>query len=234
MKEAEKQLSEHNKIKATLAAAERNVVDAGREVDRLREALVSAEKNLDAAKADVVRWEGKFKESSCPDLEPIRTRGKEAQGINKAVQAKKSRGAKEIDVKNLETSRNKLTAQLEKLDKDHQTSIEKAKLPVSGLTLSDAGVTFNEIPLDQCSGAEKLRVGVAIGIALNPQLKLMLIRDASLLDDEGMKIVSVMAEEAGVQCFLERVDNGRDIGVKIIDGECDSEAVADPKELVSA
>ena len=45
-------------------------------------------------------------------------------------------------------------------------------------------VTYNNVPFDQCSSSEQLRVSLAMGLALNPKLKVILIRDGSLLDGQ--------------------------------------------------
>ena len=51
------------------------------------------------------------------------------------------------------------------------------------------------------------------------ELRLMLIRDGSLLDADGMKLLADMAESAGAQVLIERVQTGSEVGVEIADGE---------------
>jgi hypothetical protein len=91
-------------------------------------------------------------------------------------------------------------------------------MPVTGLGLSEDGVTLNGLPLDQASAAEQLRVSVAIGIAMNPRLRVLLLRDASLLDRDSLALLADMAKAAGAQVWLERVEDDSATAVVIEDG----------------
>jgi hypothetical protein len=44
-------------------------------------------------------------------------------------------------------------------------------MPVEGLGFGDGLVTFNGIPLDQCSSAEQLRISLGIAMAANPKIR---------------------------------------------------------------
>lgn len=111
-----------------------------------------------------------------------------------------------------------LSATIEDGDRARDEAIAAADLPIDGLGFTEDGITYNGIPFSQASGAEQLRVSLAIGIALNPQLKVMLIRDGSLLDDNGLKLVAEQAEAAGCQVWMERVGEGEECSVVIEDG----------------
>ena len=95
----------------------------------------------------------------------------------------------------------------------------EADFPIPGLAFDADGVTFNGIPFAQCSSAERLRVSVAMGIALNPKLKVLLIRDGSLLDDNNLAMIAEAAKEADAQVWIERVSKGEECSVIIEDGE---------------
>lgn len=153
------------------------------------------------------------------DVEPLQVQAESAEQTNAAVRAKKARQAKLIEATQLDTNAHILTGKLEKLDGDLSKAITSAALPIPGLSLASDGVSLDGIPFAQCSGAEKLRASVAIGFALNPKLRLMLIRDGSLLDSEGMQLLAEMAADAGAQILIERVEGNGETGVRIEDGE---------------
>lgn len=113
----------------------------------------------------------------------------------------------------------KMTVDLDAIDAKRTALIASAKFPVSGLGMGDDGPTFNGLPLDQASDAEKLRVGLSIACAMNPNLKVMLIRNASLLDQSSLALVEKIATENGAQVWLERVGNDGHCTVVIEDGE---------------
>jgi len=85
--------------------------------------------------------------------------------------------------------------------------------------LTDAGVDFNGIPIKQLSQAEKWRIGLAIGMALNPGLRVMSVKDGSLLDADSMTAVAKMAEEKDFQVWVEAVANEAGVGFYIEEGE---------------
>ncbi|MEI6494263.1 MAG: hypothetical protein WCO94_17085, partial [Verrucomicrobiota bacterium] len=81
----------------------------------------------------------------------------------------------------------------------------------------------------QCSAAEQMRVSMAVALAMNPSLRVCLIRDGSLLDSDSLEIIREMAEAADAQVWLERVSEGADCQVIIEDG-----AIAAPKAKKTA
>ena len=64
---------------------------------------------------------------------------------------------------------------------------------------------LNGVPFEQASTALKLKCGVAIAVAKNPKLRLVWIRDASLLDDKSYGQVEQLAKEFDAQLLLETV-----------------------------
>ena len=58
------------------------------------------------------------------------------------------------------------------------------------------------------------------------EFAVLLIKDASLLDEDGLAMVSEMVEKAGGQCWMERVTgNKEDCNLFIEDGAVLSEVV---------
>lgn len=106
-----------------------------------------------------------------------------------------------------------LTVQLEDITKRREKMISEAKYPIVGLGFSSTGsVTFNGIPFEQLSTAQRLKISAAIGIALNPKLRVMLIRDGSVMDDDTLAELVKLADEHNTQLWIERVG-------KTLDGE---------------
>jgi DNA repair exonuclease SbcCD ATPase subunit len=115
-----------------------------------------------------------------------------------------------------------LTNRLEDLSKEREKLIAEAKYPIQGLGFSSTGaVTFNGVPFEQISTAQRLKISAAIGIALNPKLRVMLIRDGSVMDDETLAELIKVAETHDTQLWIERVGKtleGELPGVIIEDG----------------
>jgi hypothetical protein len=209
---------------------------------QVRDTILRIEKELEtfrnqSKKLDSQHEELKLEIEKRPvpcDPAPVMEKIKNVENVNRLVRSKNDHAAKESEVKTLRAHRDKLEADLQRFDDANREIVERAKLPVEGLSFDSSLVQFQGIPFAQCSGSERLRVSVAIGLALNPELKLMLIRDGSLLDDNGMELLTELAEKADAQIIIERVDNGKEIGIRIVDGEADSEAVAAAEAVVTA
>ncbi len=109
-------------------------------------------------------------------------------------------------------------------------AVNKAQLPVPGLSFGDGQVLLNGLPFDQASSAEQLRASMAIAMAGNPKLQVIRVKDGSLLDEEGLRIVAEMAEEHGFQVWMERVETSGKVGFVIEDGALKSAPVLQAAE----
>ena len=110
------------------------------------------------------------------------------------------------------------TAKLCALDEEKNAALAAAELPIDGLGVTDDGVTYNDIPFDQLSSAEQLRVSLAMAMALNPKLRVIRITDGSLLDSNSLQIIQDMIREKDFQLWLETVDESGEVGFVIEDG----------------
>jgi energy-coupling factor transporter ATP-binding protein EcfA2 len=97
--------------------------------------------------------------------------------------------------------------------------VQEAEYPVDGLTVTSEGVHFNDVPLEQASSAEQLRVSMAMAMATKPDLKVVHIKEGSLLDTSGLELVQAMALEKEYQVWVEVVDDQGLRGLVIEDGE---------------
>lgn len=104
------------------------------------------------------------------------------------------------------------------IDQEKVDVLASANFPIAGLGFNEEGVTFNGIPFTQCSASEQIRVSLAMAMALSPTIRVIFIRDGSLLDDESMAQVEAMAQK-GYQVWVERVGDADGVGVVIEDGE---------------
>jgi DNA repair exonuclease SbcCD ATPase subunit len=197
-------------------------------------ALASAElqkKTSDAAHNAATDAEIECEKLKDVDLTPFKSRIFDVETGNRKVRQNSERAEVVKLFKAKSDAADELTRKLEAMDADKRRKSTTAKYPIDGLMFDTAGgVTLNGIPFDQCSSAEQLRVSVAIGLALNPKLKVLLIRDGSLLDDESMKLLLDMAASADAQVWMERVGTDATTSVVIEDGAV--AAQPQQKELV--
>lgn len=201
-----------------LDAAERAIKEGESGVEAARAALKQAETRLASAK---LRRNALTEAPPPAPIDPteIERQINDAQAINRNVERRARRDALEAEANHLDGEVAQLTEAIDAIDAQQQQQLASVKYPVDGLSLGESGPLFRGVPLAQASGAERLRVSVGIGLALNPRLRVLLIRDASLLDEQSLELVASMAAEAGAQVWLERVGTGDKTAVIISDGQ---------------
>jgi len=197
-----------------------NLANTRAEIERLK-ALEKKQIATDKTTTDAVRVaeEAAANLSDVP-LCPFQQKAADAESVNVKVRENAARAVIVKQYKAKVEESNKLTSKIEDIDGKKRKAIMEAKFPIDGLSFDTAGgVSLNGIPFEQTSSADQLKVSVAIGIALNPKLRVLLIRDGSLLDDESLKVLIEMAAKADAQVWLERVGTDAATSVVIEDGQ---------------
>lgn len=103
-------------------------------------------------------------------------------------------------------------ADIEVIDEQKRAHLATTQLPIEGLGISDAGVTYRGALLENASGAERMRVAVTLAIAAQPQIRDVWIRDGAVLSVKSMAEIEQLARDVGVRIWIERVET-RDPGV---------------------
>lgn len=112
------------------------------------------------------------------------------------------------------------TDDLKELTFKKEELMKHAKLPVQGLSLDDDGVSLNGIPINQISSAEKLMLSTKIACSINSELKIIMIKDGSLLDNSSFDLIKDFSQSNGYQLWIETVGDGKtQDSIKISDGE---------------
>lgn len=204
-------------------------------IARLRSELNAAENSLEGTRADgreqeavATRQRAAIDAFVLEDLTEITAQIEGAEGRNAMARENARRAEVVQEFKGSKQTAGTLTAQLLDLKAKRAAAIEATEFPVDGLGFGEDGVTFGEIPFAQASSSEQLRVSVAIGLAMNPRLRVLLVRDGSLLDDDSMRLLAEMAVEHDAQVWLEVVREDEGVNVVIEDGMVrGAEAVAE-------
>ncbi len=153
----------------------------------------------------------------------MRAQLQELDRTNAAIRL--NNAAREQSVKHAELANEyaDLSEQIEAIDVEKTEALARAEFPVDGLGFDADGVTFAGIPFSQASAAEQIRVSMAMAMASNPKLRVIRIMDGSLLDADGMRIITESARKHGFQVWIERIEPD---GFVIEDGELQEAADA--------
>jgi chromosome segregation ATPase len=194
------------------------------EIKELQEQIKSIEREINNIHEDNAKITGQIDTMIAPEEikpEQIIEARKGLLAIeekNKAI-----RRALEFDkaIESLEAAK-KEVARLEegmmKIDLEKQNKIKSAKFPIDGLGMTDEFVTYQSMPFSQLSTGEQIRVSTAVAMSLNPTLKIILVREGSLLDKEGRKEMIKIAKERDYQLWLECVSDDKGVGIYLEDG----------------
>lgn len=128
-----------------------------------------------------------------------------AEATNKRHEQHLVRQRREAAMVKLEEEAAALTEKLKLIDEQKIEMIRAANFPLEGLGMDEATVTMNGIPIKQCSKAQQYAIGVSIGFALSPNMPIMIIQDASLLDSKHRAQILKVAEQYGGQVWEEVV-----------------------------
>ena len=185
------------------------------EIAQKQKALVELTAQIDRGKESVQRLQDE-------DTDTIKTQISDAQRINEQVRANQEYEAAQDTLKSEEARAEKLTDAIKAIDEEKEKLLSEANLPIKGLSFAENGVLYEGIPFEQCSSAQRLIVAVAIGLAANPSLRVIIIKDGSLLDANSLQRLAQYAAENDAQIWIERVGKGQECQVIIEDGEVQS------------
>lgn len=200
-------------------AVSKNVQEIRQKVAALRAELDIAENSL-RAELDKLSKANEFA-NSCVDAETesVIQQINEAESINKRFRDAQKRVEYQVEYDKFNKEYESKTARLRKIEATKNEMISNAKFPVEGVAFSDTGILVHGIPFEQASSAEQLRIAVAMGLSSNPDLRVVLIRDGSLLDESSLSAVADMAKEYDADVWMERVGDGAEVSIVIQDGK---------------
>lgn len=206
-----------------------------RERDARQSAVELLERQLEDARAALQNVEVRLSENTqselrasenaaelaarVPDIGSLTARVREIEALNVLVRENVAYAAQRDNVERLTKEWTELNTQVLGIDVAKEDALKAAVFPVKGLGLTEEGVTYDGLPLAEVSSSVQLHVSVAIGLALNPTLKVLLVRNGNLLDEDNLRAVAEQAEQAGAQVWVEYVTStGEGMSVMLEDG----------------
>lgn len=152
------------------------------------------------------------------DLAGIRATLDDAKRKNAGAHAHKLRNELIATAQKLKDESEAITKRIADRIANKEAAIAAAEIPVPGLAFGDEGILLGGVPFEQASDAQQLQASIAIAAALNPRLRVIRVRDGSLLDEDAMKMLAGFADKKDIQVWIERVDNSGKQGFVLEDG----------------
>ena len=142
---------------------------------------------------------------------------KEIEDHNALVDTENTRQGLITELKGVQKEKREKLDAINDIEDEKIQMINSVKMPVDGLAFADEGLTFEgmELSEEQISKAKLIEIGVKIQMALNPTLRIMRIKDGSLLDSEMLDVIRKSCKENDYQLFIEKVSDDKEIGFLI-------------------
>lgn len=175
------------------------------EIAKLQEKLEYKQRNVRAMAEKINDIRSKCEASQIIDEAPVREKIASADTINKNVRTVREceQFKKEAALAAAEAA--SLTNEIKLMDDAQKSAIESAKFPVEGMSFSQDGVLLNGRPFEQSSTKERIMASVEVGMAMNPELKLLVCEDGSALDEDAIAALDEVLKARDYQMIVELV-----------------------------
>lgn len=209
-------------IESARASATRKIEnikdEAKKEITGLETAIGNLEKSIAERDSEIAAAQPL---DAPVDIPTLREKIAEADETAKVIAAIEQRAELTKRAARAEADSAILTGAMEAREKERRAALANAVMPIEGLGFAIDGkkatVTMDGLPFEQANSAAQIRASVAIAMAANPQLRVLRIKDGSLLGDKQMAILAEMAAEQDFQLWIERVGTGG-VGIVMQDG----------------
>ncbi len=206
-------------------AATRRITDCEGAVETAKQALAQAQTRLELARKQYAEADNAVDEAETLVAgvpERITQLDEQLQKAS-AVATANARWTERLklvdDVAKLALDSEGKTLALEKLRGEKVALIANANFPVPGLGFAENDVTLNGLPLEQASGAQRIRVGAAVLTARNPKLRILRVPSGGDLDEDNLAALVAFCDENDMQCFVEIPGESGPATLLIRDGE---------------
>ena len=214
-----KEIEDYNKVDNGTRDAYHLIPQIEDEITKLREDLKKNEKALAEAKKKHEKGSKWLSKVTKPSIETLNDELSNANQHNEKVKEIKGLEESQSVIRNLETDSETRTKRLEAIKKEKKDIFAASPLPVKGLTFDDEGIYFKGLPFveGQHPTSTIIAIGARIGMSLNPNLRMLVIKDGSLLDKSTLNWLVTMCEKENYQLFIEKVSNNEEVEIEFIE-----------------
>jgi DNA repair exonuclease SbcCD ATPase subunit len=219
MTNIEKELEKYNKVFSTVDS----LLDS---IPLKQERLALLEEKVEALHAEITadidkldKGEVWLANKTKPSIEAMNIELSNANMHNNKVKEVKSLQDSQIAIRLLQESSEANTERLDKIKREKKQIFTSSPLPVKGLTFDEEGIYFKGLPFveGQHPSSTIISIGAKIGMALNPNLRMLVIKDGSLLDKKTLKWLVTQCEKENYQLFVEMVADNEEVEIEFIE-----------------
>lgn len=219
MTNIEKELEKYNKVFSTVDS----LLDS---IPLKQERLALLEEKVEALHAEITADNDKLDKGEVwlsnktkPSIEAMNIELSSANDHNNNVKEVKALEDSQIAIRLLQENSEANTERLDKIKREKKQIFTSSPLPVKGLTFDEEGIYFKGLPFveGQHPSSTIISIGAKIGMALNPNLRMLVIKDGSLLDKKTLKWLVTQCEKENYQLFVEMVADNEEVEIEFIE-----------------
>jgi energy-coupling factor transporter ATP-binding protein EcfA2 len=233
--------SANEKLKNAGVATRGKIEDIKEKIANLQTEMGHLEILLANQKKEFVAEREAIAELEPIDISAINAEIQSIEITNSKIRANVSRKKAQAEFDDAKSTYDTFTANIESIANERAAILKNAEWPIPGFSYSEGELFYNDIPLDQVSDGDRLRVGLGIAMAQKPELRVIWTRRGSLIDSKNRAIIKEMIKDKKFQMFFEGVaerdkdGNVPGVGFYIEEGEIAAiEGVVVEKEIKPA
>jgi hypothetical protein len=159
------------------------------------------------------------------DTAGLLTEMAKARDTNNYIRERQRRQEYEAEAELKTQKETALTEAMRLHKEERRTLIATAAMPVPGLTVEIGDddkrkqrVLFGGVPFQQLSQGQQIKISAAIAMAGNPKIRVIWVRNGSLLDRTNRRILYEAVAGRGYQLLIEFTDDDPQTGIIIEEG----------------
>lgn len=216
--------AENQRKREDKAKYEREVAETRSKIFDLEASLANSLNSLKVAQMHAEELHDESTEALERNIEDV-------EAINNKVRTNMEREKAQDEATNYRKQYGTMSEELQKIQEAKTKMLQNADLPLPGLSVDDGELVYNGAKWDCMSGADQLRVAVAIARKLNPNCGFVLLDKLEQMDQETLKEFGTWLEAEGLQVIATRVSTGDECSIVIEDGYIKGEYI-EPTQIV--
>lgn len=200
-----------------------SMIQIGAKISRLRAELAEAEQERNDLAARINTAAEELAGRDLIDTTELESKIQNVDEINRNVQLAGILSKLEAEADQKRGEHTAADDAVKEIQQRKADGLRQAVFPSSHLSVSDDGVLYDGVPFSQANSASRNKAAFAIATAGQSDLRLVIVKDGDLLDEESLAEIDAIAAERGYTVLIER---GRpDVGglvatfVEMVDGQ---------------
>ena len=202
---------ENQKKRNQLSELEAHNDQLQKQIDQLVMEQAKVKKDLDIARTDAAD----LQDESTKELE---TSISDIEEINRKVRVNLDKEKAETEAQEYLQKYDEYSVLLEEVRSERTDLLKGSNLPLEGLSVEDGELTYKGFKWDNLSGADQMKVGVAIVRKLNPKCGFVLLDKLEQMDMDTLNEFGAWLQQENLQVIATRVSTGDECSIIIEDG----------------